>query len=197
VLLGDPVDHLLDEHGLAHTGAAEQPDLATLHIGLQKVDDLDAGLEHLPPRLERVELRSRAVYLPPGIGLAHFAGVQPLTDHVEDVTEHGIADGNRDTATRVDDRRSAGEPVGRLQTDATRPALADLLGNLRCDENLVAVDDELDLDGSVDLGQRVRRELDVDDRACDRDDAAVLELLGLRDVGGNGGHTFCSSVACG
>jgi len=97
------------------------------------------------------------VYLPPRIGLAHFTGVQPLTDHVENVTEHGIADGNRDTATRIDDRRSAGEPVGRLQTDATRPALADLLGNLCCDENLVAVDDELDLDGSVDLGQRVRR----------------------------------------
>ena len=42
VLLGDPVDHLLDDHGLAHAGAAEQADLATLHVGLQQVDDLDA-----------------------------------------------------------------------------------------------------------------------------------------------------------
>ena len=135
--------------------------------------------------------------LPPRVGLAHLAGIEPLTDHVENVTEHGVADGNGDTASGVDDRRSASEPVGRLETDAARPALADLLGNLCGDENLVAVDDELHLDGRVDLGQSVWRELDVDDRACDRDDAAVLELLGLRDVGGNGGHSFCSSVACG
>ena len=191
------MDHLLDEHGLAHTGAAEQPDLAALHVGLEEINDLYAGLEHLSPRLERVEFRSRAVDLPPRVRLAHLAWIEPLADHVEDVTEHGIADGNGDTATGVDHRRSASEPVGRLQADAARPALADLLGDLRGDENLVAVDDEPYLNGCVDLGQRVWRELDVDDRACDRDDAAVLELGGLRDVGGNGRHGFCSSVACG
>ena len=46
-VLGDPVDHLLDEHGLADAGAAEQADLAALHVRGEQVDDLDAGLEHL------------------------------------------------------------------------------------------------------------------------------------------------------
>ena len=58
VLLGDAVDHLLDEHGLADAGAAEQADLPALHVRLEQVDDLDAGLEHLPLRLEGVERRA-------------------------------------------------------------------------------------------------------------------------------------------
>ena len=47
VLLGDVVDEFHDDDGLAHAGAAEQADLAALQEGLDQVDDLDAGLEHL------------------------------------------------------------------------------------------------------------------------------------------------------
>ena len=43
VRLGDVVDQLLDDHGLADAGAAEQADLAALGIGRQQIDDLDAG----------------------------------------------------------------------------------------------------------------------------------------------------------
>ena len=43
----DIVDKLHDEHGLAHTGSTEQTDLATLHVGLKKVNDLDACCKHL------------------------------------------------------------------------------------------------------------------------------------------------------
>jgi hypothetical protein len=43
--LGDVVDQLLDEHGLADAGAAEQADLAALGVGREEVDDLDAGDE--------------------------------------------------------------------------------------------------------------------------------------------------------
>jgi len=32
--------------GLAHAGAAEQPDLAALQVRLEQVDDLDARFEH-------------------------------------------------------------------------------------------------------------------------------------------------------
>ena len=91
----------------------------------------------------------------------------------------------------------AGQAVGRFEAYAADPALAYLLGDLRRDEHLGPVDDEADLDRHVDLGQGVRRELDVEDRPCDRDDAAVLEVLGLGGLGGNGGHTVCSSVAWG
>ena len=49
VVEGHAVDHLLDEHGLAHTRAAEEADLAALDVGLEQVDHLDAGLEHERP----------------------------------------------------------------------------------------------------------------------------------------------------
>src|SRR5699024_10327512 len=38
VVGGHTVDHLLDENGLAHTGATEQADLATLHVRGEQVD---------------------------------------------------------------------------------------------------------------------------------------------------------------
>ena len=47
MLLGDVVDQFLDEDGLADAGAAEQSDLAALQKGLDEVDNLDAGFEHL------------------------------------------------------------------------------------------------------------------------------------------------------
>ena len=47
VRLGDVVDQLLDQHGLADAGAAEQADLAALGVGRQEIDDLDAGDENL------------------------------------------------------------------------------------------------------------------------------------------------------
>ena len=50
VLLGQVVDELLDDDGLADAGAAEQADLAAAQVGLDEVDDLDAGLEHLERR---------------------------------------------------------------------------------------------------------------------------------------------------
>ena len=40
------MDQLLDQHGLAHAGAAEQADLAALGVRSQQVDDLDAGLQN-------------------------------------------------------------------------------------------------------------------------------------------------------
>src|SRR6185436_18612608 len=47
VLLGDVVDQLHDDHGLAHSGTAEQAHLAALRVGSEQVYDLDARLEDL------------------------------------------------------------------------------------------------------------------------------------------------------
>ena len=43
VALGDVVDQLHDQNGLAHAGTAEQADLTALGVRGQQVDDLDAG----------------------------------------------------------------------------------------------------------------------------------------------------------
>ena len=45
--LGDVVDELLDEHGLADTGTAEETNLSTTGVGGEEIDDLDTGLENL------------------------------------------------------------------------------------------------------------------------------------------------------
>ena len=150
-------------------GPAEQADLAALDVGLEQVDDLDAGLEHVRTGLELVEGRGVAVDLPAVLDRADVVGVERLAEHVEDVAEGGVADGHGQAATQVAHRRAPVQAVGGLEADAADPALADLLGHLGGDGDLGALELEVHLDGHVDLGQRVRRELDVDDRPGDGD----------------------------
>ena len=118
VLGGDPVDHLLDEHRLADAGAAEQADLAALHVRLEEVDDLDAGLEHLRLGLELVERRRVAVDVPvvvDALGDARSPCVSSGSPmHVEHVAEHAVADRHLDAVAeccargcRAAGRRSA------------------------------------------------------------------------------------------
>ena len=127
------------------------------------------------PRLELVERRRVAVDLPVVVDLADVVGVERLADHVEHVAEHRVADRHRDAAAGVAHDGAADQAVGGLHADAAHPALADLLGDLGGTVIGRALELDVHLDGVVDLGQRVGRELDVDDRAGDRDDAARLE----------------------
>ena len=91
-VLGDPADHLLDEHGLADAGAAEQADLAASHVRGQQVDDLDAGDEHLGLGLELVERRGQPVDRPAlGDVQAGRRDVERLAEHVEHVALGHVA----------------------------------------------------------------------------------------------------------
>jgi hypothetical protein len=174
VLAGDPVDHLLDDDGLADTRSAEEPDLAALDIGLEQVDHLDARLEHLRTRLELVEGRGAAVDLPAILSLADVVGVERAAEDVEDMAEHGVANRHGDARPGVSHGRTAHQSVGGLHADAAHPALADLLRDLRRHGQRGALELEVHLHRHVDLGQRVGRELHVDDRSGDGDDAALF-----------------------
>ena len=55
MLLGEVVDELLNQNGLADAGAAEQARLAATDVGLKQVDGLDAGLDDLGLGGELVE----------------------------------------------------------------------------------------------------------------------------------------------
>ena len=175
VLLGHAVDHLLDDDGLADAGPAEEADLASLHVGLQQVDHLDPGLEHLGPGLQLIERRGRAVDLPALLDPVDLVGVERLAQHVEDVAEHRVADRDRDAATEVADRRAAHQPVRLLHADAADAPVADLLRHLGRHGVRGAVELDVELDLEVDLGQGVRWELDVDHRPRDGDDTPFLE----------------------
>ena len=78
-----------------------------------------------------------------------------------------------------------------MQMQRTRPSpICWATSAVTCDEVPVELDGELD--GVVDLGQGVRRELHVDDGAGDGDDPAVFECAGrdgvLRCGGGHCGQ---------
>ncbi len=127
VLHGDVVDQLHDDDGLAHARAAEQADLAAAEVGLQQVDDLDAGLEHFKTRRLLFEARrlavDRVVLL--GVDRAHL--VHGLADDVEHAAErlrphrhfHRMAE-----ALRL---HAAHQAFGGLQRDGAHAAFADVL----------------------------------------------------------------------
>ncbi len=131
VLLGDVVDQLLDQHRLAHAGAAEEADLAALHVGREEVDDLDAGLEDLLAGVELVEGRGVAVDRP-ALAVRHVpALVDGVAEHVEEAAERRA----RRPAPRSGRRcrvtvRAAGEAVGGVEGDRADAVVAQVLLHL-------------------------------------------------------------------
>ena len=111
---GNAGDHLLDEHRLAHAGAAEQADLAALDVRGEQVDDLDAGLQDLGPRLQLVERRRVAVDRPALLDLqVACRHVERLAEDVEHVALGDVADRDRDGAAGVGHLGAADQAVGR------------------------------------------------------------------------------------
>ena len=173
VLLRDVVDQLLDEHGLADAGAAEQADLAAAAIRREQVDDLDAGLEHLDLDALVGERRRRAVDRRPLGRLDRTGLVDRLADDVHDAAEHFGADRHRDRRAGVLDRLAADEAVGGVHRDAADRVLAEVLGDLDGQVVLALVDRRVgEQERGVDLRQLGRVERDVDDRSDDLDHAA-------------------------
>ena len=128
--LGDVVDQLLNQHGLAHAGAAEQADLAALGVGRQQVDDLDAGDENLGFRGLISELGAGArIGAPPldGMGPASSTG-SPITFMMRPrvAGPTGIMIGpNRSRSPSWPRTRPSVEVHG----DAAHDQFADVLGN--------------------------------------------------------------------
>ncbi len=160
VRLGDVVDELHDENGLADAGAAEQADLAALGVWREQVDDLDARDEDLRFRRLLDVLGSRLVN---GTGLDAYDRarlVHGLADHVHDAAESGLADWDGDRATGVGDLLAADQAVGRVHGDGADRVLTQMLGDL--EHEAVAV--ILRFQRVEDVGQLVL-ELHVDDGA--------------------------------
>ena len=131
VLLGDVVDQLHDDDGLADARAAEQADLAAAQVGLEQVDDLDAGLEHFQARGLVFERRRRAVngIVQLGVHRAHF--VHRLADHVEHAAQRFRAHRHLHRMAQADGLHAAHQAFGGLQRDGAHAAFADVLLRLR------------------------------------------------------------------
>ena len=165
--LGDVVDQLLDQHGLADAGAAEQADLAALRVRREQVDDLDAGdQDRCFGRL--VDEGGASAW----IGCRHVAAdraalVDRLTDDVHDAAERLRTDRHADLRAGRVDRLAAGQAVGRVHRDGADDVLAEVLRDFEDEAVAVVV--------GLERGQDRRQlafERDVDDGADDLGDAA-------------------------
>ena len=174
MLLGDVVDQLHDEHGLADARAAEQADLAALDVGGDQVDDLDAGLEHLGGAGLLVIGRRVAVDAPFFAGDGLRLVIDRAAEQVEHAAERLRTDGNLDARAGVERLDAAHHAVGRAHGDAAHRVVAELLRDL-ADELLAAF--ALDLYGVEQVGQVAVRKPDVQNRADDLHNDAVMLLL--------------------
>src|SRR5690554_768334 len=167
VLGGDVADQLHHVDGLAHTGAAEQADLAALGERADQVDDLDAGLEQLVGgRLVGVA-RCLAV----DRHALFFADLARLVDglakHVHDAAQRRLAHRHGDGRAGVGDVHATLEALGGAHGDGAHHAVAQLL--LGLEHGL----DIRDLQRVVDLGNIVPRKLYVNHRADDLYDTSA------------------------
>mmetsp|Transcript_54995 Transcript_54995/g.130537 ORF Transcript_54995/g.130537 Transcript_54995/m.130537 type:complete len:367 (-) Transcript_54995:97-1197(-) len=185
VALGDVVDQLHDEHGLADAGAAEEADLAALGVGREQVHDLDARDEDLGLSL-LVGERGRVGVDGHGGGRALGAAdgaalVDGLADDVDDAPEELGAGRHHDGGAHVDHLLPAGEALRGVHGNAAHGVLAEMLGNLEHDPDGVI----LDLERVEDGGELVR-ELHVNDGADNLLDLADRAASGARGVNGAG-----------
>ena len=172
VLLGDVVDQLLDEHRLAHAGAAEEADLAALHVRREQVDDLDAGLEDLLGRVELVEGRGVAVDRP-ALGRLDVArprrSASPSTLKMRPSV--GLAHRHRDRPAGVGDRRCRARGRRWCRTPPRAPGRRPGAAAPRRPA-AVAVGAAVDLDARCRCRGASVGEVDVDHDALDLDDRA-------------------------
>ena len=180
MLLGEVVDELLNQNGLADAGAAEQACLAATDVGLKQVDGLDAGLEDLGLGGELVKTRCRMVDGIELLHLGHRLAVDGLAHDVPNAAECLGANGHLHGLTGIGGNETTLQTVGRGHGDRADDAARKLALNL---EDRAQVTDRglgLDRERVVDRGHRTVK-LDVDDRADDTHDATIT---GSRLLGG-------------
>src|SRR5580704_11086401 len=139
VLLGDVIDELHDDHGLAHARAAKQSDLAAFQKWLNEIDDLYTSLEHFCGRRLFIEQRRGAMNRH---GLSVRDGtelVDRFADHVHHAPKRAAPYGHGDWSALVDGFHAAHHALRCFHSDAAYAALAEMLLHL---------DDDIDRRGN-------------------------------------------------
>ncbi len=129
VRLGDVVDELHDQHGLADAGAAEQADLAALGVGRQQIDHLDAGDENL--RFGGLVGVSGRVLMDRALVLAfdRTGFIDRIADHVDDAAEQSRSDRHRNRRAGIGDLLAAHQTFRGVHGDGAHRRLAEMLGD--------------------------------------------------------------------
>ena len=196
VALGDVVDQLLDQHGLADAGAAEQADLAALCVGCEQIDDLDPRDQDRALGRLVDEQRCRGMDRCGRLCADGATLVDRLADDVEDAAERLRADGHADLRAGVGDGLAAGQTLGGVHRDRANGVLAKMLGDLEHEPVAVIVGFERRQNGGQVVG-----EMHVDDGTDDLRDAAgvvrgLRAALGRADVFSGGCHHTILGSCC-
>src|SRR5690606_24332623 len=142
----------------------------------------DTGFEQVIARGLGV-IRGRLAVDDPAFLLADRTGlVHRTAEHVPDAAQGFLADRHLDAVAGVVGDQTALESVGRTQRNRAHHAVAELLLHLEGDRHAI--------DGQcvIDLRHGIAREFDVDDRADDLYDFALVHWVGL-----HGAVQYCSN----
>lgn len=156
--LGDVVDQLHDQDGLADAGTAEQSDLTSLGVRGQQVDDLDAGDEDLLLHTHLHELGRFGVDGGSQVGRDRASLVDGLADDVDDASQGFGTDWDTDGRACVGHALSTDQTFGTVHGDGADGVFSQVLGDFQHQAGLAA----LHLQGVQDWRQVVV-ELDVND----------------------------------
>ncbi len=182
MLHGQVVDKLLNEHRLAYAGATKQTGFAAADVGLQQVDGLDAGFEDLHRGGEVVEARR---WVMDGIVLhvlRHALAVHRLAQHVPDAAQSGLAYRHLHGLAGIHHMQAALQTVGGGHGDGAYNAARQLGLHLKLGLDVAKRSHCIYLEGGIDSGHVVL-EFDVDHRAYDTDNDALVEVALIVDRG--------------
>ena len=171
LLGGDVVHQLLDQDGLADTGAAKEADLAAADIGAEKVNDLDAGFINFRLRGLILEFRGIVVDGMAFSALERAGIVDGLAEDVEHPSQDGIADGNLDGLSSVEDREVSPYAFRGTHGDAADGIVSDVLDHFQ-GQFLAVV--QLDLQGDQKRRDGIFLETDVDDGSDCLDQGSII-----------------------
>ena len=171
VLHGHVVDQLLNEHGLAHAGAAEQTDLAALGVRLDEVDDLDARFQNIGGGHLLGKGGGAAVDLPAGsVGAHRRFAVDGVAQHVEHTAQCGLAYRYGDAVAGGGDGQTPAEAVAAGHHNAAHRLVLQMLLHLHGVARAVCLHGQRLIDG----GQAPLREMYVDHGAGNARDGSLF-----------------------
>ena len=164
---GDSGDELLDDDGLSHAGAAEEPGLAASHERAEKVDHLDARLEHLTLGRKIGELGRVLMDRSPRLGVHGAPVVDGLAEEIDDSSQRLRSDLHGQRAAGIDDVHVAAQAERGAERDGPDPAAAEMLLHLAAEPLRLAPELERDFECVEDGRHLFRCELGIKDTAND------------------------------
>ena len=167
VLVGDVADQFLNKNGLAHARAAEEADLAAPGVGRQQVNHLDARLQNFVGGLDLGHRRRRPVDGVVALRLDGALAVDGLAQDVHHAAQRAPAHGHRNGRAQSHRFHAPDQAVGGRHGHAAHRVVAQVLGHLQRQVDLLAFLVRLNPDGAVQFRQLAGRELHVHDRTHD------------------------------